>query len=99
MPQSGINTVIDFGNTDTLNLRGVTETSLVASDFLFSPAPVNHAPVLTIPLANVAATAGQTIAASSLFSATDADGDALTYYILDNTTAAYSGHFVVNGVV
>ncbi|MGB8402320.1 M10 family metallopeptidase C-terminal domain-containing protein [Bradyrhizobium sp.] len=59
--------------------------------------PTNHAPVLTVPSANVAATAGQTIAASSLFSATDADGDALTYYLFDNTPAANSGHFVVNG--
>jgi hypothetical protein len=57
----------------------------------------NHAPVLTVPSANVAATAGQTIAALSLFSATDADNDALTYFLLDNTTAADSGHFMFNG--
>ncbi|MFO1109773.1 MAG: M10 family metallopeptidase C-terminal domain-containing protein [Bradyrhizobium sp.] len=59
----------------------------------------NQAPVLTVPSANVAATAGQSIAASSLFSATDADGDPLTYYLYDNTSAANSGHFVVNGTV
>ena len=59
----------------------------------------NQAPVLTVPSANVAATAGQSIAASSLFSATDADGDPLTYYLYDNTPAANSGHFVVNGTV
>jgi hypothetical protein len=50
----------------------------------------NHAPVLTAPSANVAATAGQTLAAASLFSGTDADGDALTYYIFNNTQNANS---------
>jgi hypothetical protein len=60
---------------------------------------IDRAPVLTVPSANVAASAGQVIAASSLFSATDADGDALSYTLDDNTTAANSGHFVVNGTV
>jgi hypothetical protein len=59
---------------------------------------VDIAPVLTVPSANVAATAGEVIAASSLFSATDAEGNPLTYYILDNSPAA-DGHFVVNGTV
>ena len=36
----------------------------------------NRAPVLTVPSTNVAATAGQSMQLSSLFSATDADGDA-----------------------
>ena len=58
--------------------------------------PANHAPVLTVP--NVSATAGDVIAATSLFSATDADNDALTYYFYDNTAAATSGHFTFNGV-
>jgi Cadherin-like/Cadherin domain/RTX calcium-binding nonapeptide repeat (4 copies) len=55
----------------------------------------NHAPVLTV--ADVSATAGQSLQAASLFSATDADGDALTYYFADVSLAANSGHFVVNG--
>ena len=50
-----------------------------------------------MPSTNVAATAGQTIAASSLFSATDLDGDSLSYYLFDNTPDANSGHFAVNG--
>jgi hypothetical protein len=58
---------------------------------------VNHAPVLTVPSANVTATPGQTLQASSLFSATDLDGDALTYYLYDNTVATSGGHFAVNG--
>jgi hypothetical protein len=62
-------------------------------------APLNHAPVVTVPSANVAASAGQTLSASSLFSATDADGDTLTYYVDDATAAANSGHFSVNGTI
>ncbi|MGZ8402126.1 MAG: hypothetical protein ACXWVR_02330 [Rhodoplanes sp.] len=58
--------------------------------------PANHAPVLTVP--NVSATEGDVIAATSLFSATDADNDALTYYFYDNTAAATSGHFTFDGV-
>ena len=53
--------------------------------------------MVTIPNANVAASAGQAIAASSLFSGTDADNDALTYFFYDST--AGDGHFVVNGTV
>jgi hypothetical protein len=59
----------------------------------------NHAPVLTVPSANVAATAGETFSAASLFSGSDADGDTLGYYLYDANTAASSGHWVVNGTV
>jgi hypothetical protein len=45
----------------------------------------------------VLASPGQALAASNLFSATDLDGDALTYYLYDNTTATSGGHFAVNG--
>jgi hypothetical protein len=54
---------------------------------------------MTVPSANVAATAGQVFSASSLFSATDTDGDTLTYGLYDATSAANCGHFVVNGTV
>jgi hypothetical protein len=59
----------------------------------------NHAPMVTIPTTVISASAGQVFAASSLFSATDADSDALTYYLYDDGAAANSGHFVVNGTV
>ena len=59
----------------------------------------NHAPVLTVPSANVAATAHQTLSAASLFGATDADGNLQGYYLYDANSAASSGHFVVNGTV
>jgi hypothetical protein len=47
----------------------------------------------------VAASAGQSLSAASLFSATDADSNPLSYYLYDGTPAANSGHFVVNGTV
>jgi len=87
------------GVTDDLFVLASDGAALSGSDYtsLHVNVAPNHAPVLTVPAANVSATQGQSIAASSLFSATDADSDALFYYILDNTTAANSGHFVVNG--
>jgi hypothetical protein len=57
--------------------------------------PVNHAPVVTVPNPTVQATAGQQVAVSPLFSATDADHDTLTYLFFDNTPGG--GHFAVNG--
>jgi hypothetical protein len=60
---------------------------------------VDHAPVLTVASPNVRATAGQSLLASSLFSATDADNDAIGYYVVDYTPAANSGHFVINGTM
>ncbi len=58
---------------------------------------VNHAPVLTVPANDISANAGQPLQVSSLFSASDADGDALTYHFEDETAAANSGYFVLNG--
>jgi hypothetical protein len=58
---------------------------------------VNHAPVLTVPAAAITANPGQVLQASSLFSASDADGDALTFYFEDDTAAANSGYFMLNG--
>ena len=57
----------------------------------------NHTPVLTVPSSTVTANLNQSLQAASLFSATDADGDALTYFFQDGTSAANSGHFVFNG--
>src|SRR5439155_26664757 len=57
----------------------------------------NHAPVVTIPQANVSASAGQVFSASSLFSVSDIDNDVLTYFLYDATAGANSGHFEVNG--
>ena len=64
-----------------------------------SVAAPNHAPVLTVTSANVAATAGQSFSAASLFSATDVDGNLQGYYLYDANSAVNSGHFVVNGSI
>ena len=57
---------------------------------------VNNAPTVTAP--NQTASSGQVFNASSLFTANDADGDSLLYFFYDNSAAATSGHFEVNGV-
>jgi predicted extracellular nuclease/2',3'-cyclic-nucleotide 2'-phosphodiesterase (5'-nucleotidase family) len=59
--------------------------------------PANQAP--TVTASDFSASKGQLIAASSLFSANDANGDSLLYFFYDNSAAAASGHFTVNGVV
>src|SRR5260370_42387750 len=49
---------------------------------------------------NVTATRGQSFPAASLFTVTDADGDAITkYQFADGAPDPASGHFVVNGTV
>jgi hypothetical protein len=57
--------------------------------------PVDQGPDLTA--SNTTVTHNQSIAASSLFTATDPDGDTITTYALKDVTG--NGHFVVNGVV
>jgi hypothetical protein len=55
----------------------------------------NHAPVVTV--ADMSATVGQTLSASSLFSVADADNDTITKYQFWDATPG-GGHFTVNGV-
>ena len=65
-------------------------------EFHLSP-PVNHTPVVTAADQSVAKNAS--LAASSLFSVSDADGDVITTYrFWDSTADGTSGHFMVNGV-
>jgi uncharacterized Zn ribbon protein len=84
------------GSSDHLNVQ-ISDGDAVSAVGDFYVNAVNHAPVLTAPSANVSASAGQSLQLSSLFSATDADNDALTYYFVDDTTSG--GHFEVNGIV
>ncbi|WP_375783094.1 hypothetical protein ACE10Z_24710 [Bradyrhizobium sp. Pha-3] len=59
----------------------------------FTATATNQAP--TVSVANVVTVAGQTFAASSLFTATDADGDAITKYALWDSNS--NGHWSVSG--
>jgi len=94
--------VAGTSGTDDLGII-VPYAPLYPSNTSFNPihvtVPTNHAPVVTVPSVNVTASAGQMFAASSLFSVTDADNDALTYFLYDWSPAANSGHLVVNGNV
>ena len=88
--------------SDSLQIRASDGLAWSASDTAgWSPftvyVPPNHAPVVTTAAIN--SSRGQTIAASSLFSVSDSDGDPVTSYDLwDSTRDPNSGHFVVNGV-
>ena len=56
---------------------------------------MDNAPTVTAP--NQTASSGQVLNASTLFTANDADGDSLLYFFYDNSAAATSGHFEING--
>src|SRR5205085_2243852 len=58
-------------------------------------APINTAP--TVTTSNVTAAHGQSFAASSLFTARDADGDAISKFACWDAGSG-GGHFVLNGV-
>jgi hypothetical protein len=64
----------------------------------FHVVPADNAPVVTVT-APGSATSGQVLNASTLFQASDVDGDSLLYFFYDNSAAPTSGHFEVNGVV
>jgi hypothetical protein len=58
----------------------------------------NNAPTVSLPSGSTATpAAGQSLQLSSLFSGTDLDGDTLTYYVYDASSAANSGHVVIGG--
>lgn len=60
-------------------------------------APIDHAPVVSA--GNVSLTAGQTVAASSLFSVSDVDlsDQVVKYQFWDSTAGSSTGHFAING--
>jgi len=67
------------------------------SPFTIGPA-FDRPPLVTTQ--DMRASAGQTLALSSLMAISDADGDAMTrYQLYDNSSDPSSGHFVVNGQV
>ncbi|WP_375778515.1 hypothetical protein ACE103_04785 [Bradyrhizobium sp. ma5] len=79
--------------SDTLYVRA-NDGKLWGNWTAFTATATNQAP--TVSASNVATVSGQTFAASSLFSATDADGDTITKYALwDSNT---NGAWIVNNV-
>jgi hypothetical protein len=81
---------------DTLWVRAYDGTQWSSWSNAFTvTAPPDTPP--TVSVSNVTATHGQSFAASSLFTATDADGDTLTQYGFWDT-GALGAHFLLNGV-
>ena len=89
---------LGMSGTDDLMVRASDGFAWGAWKLFHVSAAGNHAPVVSA--VDLAPAHGQTsLAASSLFSASDADHDAITrYQFWDATPTATSGHFVVNGV-
>ena len=81
--------------SDQISIRASDGTLWSAWQTATVTAPVDQAPVVTA--SNKTVTHNQSIAASSLFTAADPDGDTITTYALKDVTG--NGHFVVNGVV
>jgi probable HAF family extracellular repeat protein len=85
-----------LGGTDTLwaRLQQINGVLTPWQQFTVT-APPDTAP--TVAVANMTATHLQNLPAANLFSAADADGDALTQYAFYNTGTG-GGHFMVDGV-
>ncbi|MGY4629097.1 hypothetical protein [Bradyrhizobium sp. USDA 4486] len=82
------------GNTDTLFLRASDGSFWSSWAKVTVTFPIDNAPVATAP--NITAMHGQaSVAASSLFTVSDADGDTITQYALWDTNG--NGHWIVNG--
>jgi Ca2+-binding RTX toxin-like protein len=83
--------------SDDLYVRANDGTTWGAWTLFHVTAPANQAAVTTA--SDVTATRGQSIDASSLFSVSDTENDAITgYQFYDATATASSGHWVVDGV-
>jgi Peptidase M10 serralysin C terminal len=85
------------GSSDDLQVGAGDGTSFSGWKNLHINGPVNHAPVVTVPTATVNASSTAAITMSTLFSASDSDGNALSYSFKDNSTGG--GHFYLNGVM
>ncbi|MCC8944177.1 hypothetical protein H8A97_03445 [Bradyrhizobium sp. Arg62] len=98
-PAQLTNTSFQTGSgSDDLWVRATDGTAWGAWKEFHVNAPIDHAPVVSA--SDLAATHGQTVAATSLFTVSDADSDTITnYQFWDSTADPASGHFVVAGVV
>jgi archaeosine-15-forming tRNA-guanine transglycosylase len=88
-------TYVAGSGSDQISIRASDGTLWSAWQTATVTAPVDQAPVVTA--SNKWMLRNQSIAASSLFTATDPDGDAITTYALMDPTRY--GYFVVNGVI
>jgi hypothetical protein len=95
-PNDPFNEIYDGSTSQQLSAIDLKQLDALG----FHLASANHPPVVSLPSgANVAASSrGQVFSLSSLFTASDADNDPLTYMVLDNTVGGGSGHFNINGV-
>jgi hypothetical protein len=75
-----------------------TQWSAWSPSFTVTARTVDTPPVVTPINSNIAANPGQVFAASSLFTASDPDGDAITQYEFWDTGGG-GGHYLVNGVI
>jgi hypothetical protein len=91
-------TTFDYGSeTDDLWVRAYDGAQWSAWKEFHVIAPANHA--AQIAASNVSPGRTQTsLTASSLFGASDAEGDGLSYQFWDSTSDATSGHWVVSGI-
>jgi hypothetical protein len=74
-----------------------TQWSAWSPSFTVSANKIDTPPVVTVTNSTVTASPGQIFAASSLFTASDPDGDAITQYDFWDTGSG-GGRFLVNGV-
>ena len=86
-----------YGSSDDLFVNVWDESRFSGPQEFHVNLGPNRAPMVTAP--DFSASKGQVFDASSLFSASDADGDTLLYFFYDNSADPASGHFTVNGVV
>jgi hypothetical protein len=83
---------------DSIHIRASDGARLSDWSYFYISVPPNNAPVVTTN--TVTKPHLQSVALSSLFSVSDADGDTITKYELwDSNRDPSSGHFVVNGQV
>ncbi len=90
-----------FSGTPPANFNGALDLKVTASDdglsasgiFTVTITPVNDAPTMAAP--NTYVGRGQVVSAASLFSSTDVEADALSYWFRDNTVGG--GRFEYDG--
>jgi hypothetical protein len=87
------------GASDTLLMLADDGSLQGYNSLTVSASAVNHAPVVNDPSGSaISTTRGNAIQLSSLFSASDPDGDSLSYYVYDASTGPNNGHFSIAGV-